>query len=234
VKFHDTHIAERFDRKNKWASVASNFNAKCCVDKNKKINAIAVRRQFERLHEAWVQLQVLRTQKLVVKKRLEKYNSTDISRTAYEVGNFVFVVPIQRRSKLYMPLQGPYKIVFKNHDNLYHLQSLFNPTDILSVHPERIRLMMNDDTPEEELSKLGRYDNKEYVVDQIINHKGDNKKNLRFLVRWEGYGEESDTWEPHKNLDGCDKLDTYLKNHVAVADILSKPASKKNLKRGSL
>ena len=40
-----------------------------------------------------------------------------------------------------------------------------------------------------------------YVVDRILDVSGDTgSPNRRFLVRWQGYGPEDDTWEPRKNL----------------------------------
>ena len=41
-----------------------------------------------------------------------------------------------------------------------------------------------------------------YAVDKIINLRW-ARGNRQYLVRWEGYGESHDTWEPMENLVGC-------------------------------
>ncbi len=38
-----------------------------------------------------------------------------------------------------------------------------------------------------------------FEVDKILGHRKINKK-LQVKVRWSGYTEEDDTWEPKKNL----------------------------------
>jgi hypothetical protein len=47
----------------------------------------------------------------------------------------------------------------------------------------------------------------EYVVEQILSHRdvGRGKRTKRqYLVKWEGYGEEHNSWEPVENLTHCD------------------------------
>ena len=40
-----------------------------------------------------------------------------------------------------------------------------------------------------------------YVADRILDHRVDKKtRTLRFLVRWNGYGKEGDSWEPRSNI----------------------------------
>jgi len=167
-------------------------------------------------------------QEMVVKKRLEKYNCNNVLPTLYEVGDFVFVVPLQKKSKLDMTLKGPYKIIEKKNDHLYMLQSLLDPTDVTNVHAERLRLFLNDNTPEEDLIRLARFDNKEYIVDKVLDHRGTKRSQLRFLIRWEGYNESHDTWEPFRNLDGCDKLEDYLEKHPDIKTELYKKKTTKN------
>ena len=36
---------------------------------------------------------------------------------------------------------------------------------------------------------------------------------MQFLVRWSGFGEESDSWEPYKTLMHTEPLHRYLRAH---------------------
>jgi hypothetical protein len=40
-----------------------------------------------------------------------------------------------------------------------------------------------------------------YEVERIIEKRG-----AKFLVKWKGYGESENTWEPRGNLDDCQDL----------------------------
>jgi len=178
-------------------------------------------RRLNLIHES-----ARKCQEAVVKKRLERNNPPDRIPVKYNPGAFVFVVPIKRTGKLETTLEGPYKVLECVHDSLYLLQSLVDPTITIKCHPERLRLFLSDDTPESDLVKLARFDKKEYVVDKILNHRGTNKKNIEFLVRWEGYSSEDDSYEPFKNVDGCDKLDDYLQSHPDAKAIVQRKAHK--------
>jgi hypothetical protein len=54
-------------------------------------------------------------------------------------------------------------------------------------------------------------DTEEYLVEDVL--KGRKLKNgkLEYLIRWKGYGEEHDSWEPEVNLN--DFTRSYLKTH---------------------
>ena len=46
----------------------------------------------------------------------------------------------------------------------------------------------------------------EYGVEEILDSRR-NRGKVYYRVRWEGYAEQDDTWEPIDVLDGCpDKL----------------------------
>lgn len=46
---------------------------------------------------------------------------------------------------------------------------------------------------------------REYVVEKILAHKVKGGRNM-FLVKWKGWSEESNTWEPLHHLEHCPKL----------------------------
>lgn len=51
-----------------------------------------------------------------------------------------------------------------------------------------------------------------YVVERIVSHRRNRKsKSFEYKVRWEGYGSDDDTWEPHENIADSASLavDTY-------------------------
>ena len=56
----------------------------------------------------------------------------------------------------------------------------------------------------------------EYEVDHIVNHRRMGGS-LEFLVRWKGYKECDDTWEPESNLKNCPKILKEYKSSSAFA-----------------
>ena len=137
----------------------------------------------------------------------------------YSVGDYVLVLPMQKK-KIEPALRGPYKVIDHPHDMMYTIQSLVDPTIVMKIHPERMRLFLTNDTTIDDMLKLARFDDHEYVVNAILGHRGTNKKNMLFHVRWEGYGEDQDSEEPYDNLEGCDKLEDYVKLHRELSKIL--------------
>ena len=48
-----------------------------------------------------------------------------------------------------------------------------------------------------------------YEVEAILRHK-ETPDGMEFLIRWKGYGDEDDSWEPRENLNEGDMLKSYL------------------------
>jgi hypothetical protein len=60
----------------------------------------------------------------------------------------------------------------------------------------------------------------EFIVQKIMKFRvveendKKSKKVRKFLVRWKGYSDEHDTWEPEENLRNCQNVLTkYKKEH---------------------
>lgn len=73
-----------------------------------------------------------------------------------------------------------------------------------------------------------------YVVEQIVKHRKHKKsKSFEYLVRWEGYGSEDDTWEPHDNIaDSASVLvDAYWSDKGGYEQNKSEATSTSLLKR---
>ncbi|KAJ9533253.1 hypothetical protein QJQ45_018374 [Haematococcus lacustris] len=75
------------------------------------------------------------------------------------------------------------------------------------------------------------YEVEKLLAHRVVKLKGRNrgkgrpkskeaKKGLEFLVRWAGYSEEHDTWEPQKNLLNCEEaMQAYIEQHGALPEL---------------
>ena len=52
-------------------------------------------------------------------------------------------------------------------------------------------------------------DDSEFEVEAIIDRRV-FRNNTQYLVKWRGYGSESNTWEPAAHVTDCIALDTFL------------------------
>lgn len=59
----------------------------------------------------------------------------------------------------------------------------------------------------------------ESLLDHIVVRKGRGKI-YKFLIKWEGYGEEHNTWEPESNLIGCGDM---VREYKAIKDLPTRP-----------
>jgi hypothetical protein len=108
--------------------------------------------------------------------------------------------------KLDQKWRGPFRVIKKVGEVAYKLdlpptwkgQKVFNEGRIKPFHaltfPNQERMPSR---PEPELNSQGL---EEYEVREILDQRGVGLR-AEYLVRWEGYGPEDDTWEPLRNLE---------------------------------
>ena len=78
------------------------------------------------------------------------------------------------------------------------------------IHVSKLRLFKCDaDILPAEVLAIRSMDNAEFIVDSIVDHRGNDMASYEFRVRWLGYEEEEDTWLGYNEVKALEALDRY-------------------------
>ena len=106
--------------------------------------------------------------------------------------------------KLTPHYKGPFQITDVNSQRI-NVRNLLTQK-VRSFHPAHLHPFIVDTNQVNPLD-IAKQANQEYVVDKILKingHQNDQgryyKRGLEFQVRWEGYDESEDSWEPYKDV----------------------------------
>ena len=83
-------------------------------------------------------------------------------------------------------------------------------------HVTKLRTYNHDDRNITPLQAAVADSPDEFIVERVMDMEGDvrrSRKNIKFLIRWAGYGPEDDTWEPWDNCRNSKVVQEYLLSH---------------------
>jgi hypothetical protein len=169
---------------------------------------------------------------MIAQRNQNKLNLFNITRrrtnepdTVFPVNSYVFIEyqPVmntgrrQAPTKLHAPLKGPYKVLASEFAKYTLLNLVTGNTEV--AHIKTLRAFEFDPTmidPRE----VAKADHLEYTVENIIRHDGeftDKKattkyKNIAFLVKWEGFDDDRNSWVEWKDLRMNPTMHQYLRS----------------------
>ena len=132
----------------------------------------------------------------------------------YPITSYVLYTPPEgkTRPKANMPNDGPFQVQNKLGD-IYTLENLITGK-LFDTHISALR-PFNYDPLRVIPKEIATQNAQEFHIDRILAHKGNKNRRpqMQFLVRWLGYSEEYDTWEPYQGLRDTEQLIAYLNTH---------------------
>jgi hypothetical protein len=145
--------------------------------------------------------------KTVQAKAAARADKTSRVTAPLEPGTLVMIKDRNRGTKHQPRYFGPFRIIEQTKGKVY---SLLNPDH--SIYYRRV--------PRQHLKVIDKSANvsfeETFYVERILDHKGTGSK-LTYLIKWLNYPSEHNSWEPVRNLDGCEKrLEEYWQARKAA------------------
>ena len=126
------------------------------------------------------------------------------------IDSYVLALPrTQPRTRLHPQWSGPYRVM-ENVAGKYKVKDLINDKDRW-YHVTQLKQFKYD--PEKtDPTDIARRDNSEFYVEKVLSYQGDIRKvtSLTFLVKWLGYDNADNTYEPWSGMKDNVKLHEFL------------------------
>ena len=130
--------------------------------------------------------------------------------TEFAIDSYVLALPrTQPKTRLHPQWSGPYRVL-ENDAGKYKVKDLITDKDKW-YHVTQLKQFQYDPTKTNP-TDIARRDNQEHYVERIISMAGDKTKvsSLTFLVKWLGYDDIDNTYEPWNGMKDNIKLHEFL------------------------
>jgi hypothetical protein len=144
-------------------------------------------------------------------------------RTDYAPGTFVLVKYREGAppTRLHAVLKGPFRVIGGQNPVFNLLNLITNQSKEYQVSDMKPFLF---DPLHTSPIDVVRKDYLEFFVEAILKHSGNRhskKTNLRFYIKWLGYEDDRNTWEPYSNIRDMTVCHEYLRAH-GMANLIPK------------
>jgi hypothetical protein len=143
--------------------------------------------------------------------------------TTYPIGSYILVQHLNGTgrppTKTHMLWLGPYQVVKVVDDQVTIRDVIHGRTRAIHIKATRPFNMIPEQVNPVEVR---RRDTDEFMVERVLTHTNDSppnrklKNSFRFKVRWLGYSEQNDTWEPYSVLRNNICLHRYANDNGLV------------------
>ena len=130
--------------------------------------------------------------------------------TEFAIDSYVLALPrTQPLTRLHPQWSGPYRVIEHDGGKYTVLDLITNKHKM--YHVTQLK-QFNFDPASTDPSDVARKDHLAFFIEEILSFKGDIKRvsTLTFRVKWLGYDETQNTWEPWRELMNNEKLHEFL------------------------
>jgi transposase InsO family protein len=167
--------------------------------------------------------QMLKFQDEVMTKARDIFKKTDelhmasfskIKPTEFAHGSYVLVKYRSGKppTRMHTYWRGPLRVITNNKSEYLLFDLIQNKEK--SYHASDLKPFIFDPLHVNPLD-IARRDYLEFFVEKVLDMTGDPKKvtTLKFLIKWLGYDDTHNTWEPYKEVRDVEILHTYLRTN---------------------